>query len=74
MPRWSTVLAGSCGSPGYILEIEELSHVDLCGIPLCQRLQVESRLNELQHRGIVSDGVRDVIFLVNGDTTINGKR
>src|SRR4029077_20109885 len=48
--------------PSRITEIEELSHVDLGGVPLRQRRHIKTSFNELQNRSQISHRVRDVVL------------
>src|SRR5438067_12488643 len=49
--------------PGYVLEVEEFRHINLGGIPIGKRRQIETGLNQFEDRGVIRCRMRDEILL-----------
>src|SRR5947208_7358850 len=52
--------------PGWICEVEELSHIHLCGIALGEARNLKASFDYLQNSGVVCDSVRHELLLREG--------
>jgi hypothetical protein len=49
--------------PGHIHQVEKLRHIYLGRVPIRERREIEAGFDELEDRGVVGDGMGNVVLL-----------